>query len=334
MSKTAKPVGVLLLALGAALVAFAVTWGLLAPRSAAMLPLDYEAQTVAQGSGTLLDPASLEADELRIDEDVPLTRVQQVLSVEPGDSDVMTAQIGTTLSRDDREGDEALAGATVQRVSVDRRSALATDDAANSSLQATAGEPSTPIKAEGLTFSWPRGAERRDYPFYDVGARQSAPMEYSDDGEVESTPVYIYTQEIGDVDKAAEDPSAEVSVDAAALPESAPEHLRESEEPVRLHTFYSASRTVYVEPGSGRVLKAEEKVHEYLGEEAGDEAVTAKDYTLETTPESTRQAADYARGFADTTRLAETVVPWVTGIAGGAALLAGVGVQFLRKRRI
>lgn len=334
MSKTAKPVGVLLLALGAALVAFAVTWGLLAPKGASMLPLDYEAQTVAQGSGTLLDPASLDSERLRIDEDVPLTRVQQVLSVEPGDSDVMTAQIGTTLSRDDREGDEALAGATVQRVSVDRRSALATDDAANSSLQANAGKPSTPIKAEGLTFSWPRDAERRDYDFYDVEARQSAPMEYSDDGDVDGTPTYIYTQELVDVDKAEGDPSAVVSVDPAALPESAPEGLRDSEEPVRLHTFYAATRTAFVEPESGRVLKTEESVHEYLGERAGEEAVTVKDYSLETAPESTQQAVDDAGEVADATRLAETIVPWVAGIAGGAALLVGVGVQFLRKRRI
>lgn len=334
MSKTAKPVGVLLLALGAALVAFAVTWGLLAPKAASMLPLDYEAQTVAKGSGTLLDPASLDSDRLRIDEEVPLTRVQQVLSVEPGDSDVMTAQIGTTLSRDDRDGDEALADATVQRVSVDRRSALATDDAANSSLQATAGEPSTPIKAEGLTFMWPREAERRDYDFYEVGARQSAPMRYSDDGDVDGMAVYIYTQKLDDVDKAEDDPAAVVSAEPAALPESAPAHLRDSEDPVRLHTFYSATRTVFVEPESGRVLKAEASVHEYLGEKAGEEAVTAKEYSLETTPESTRQAVDAAGEVADTTRLAETVVPWVAGIAGGAALLIGLGVQFLRKRRI
>lgn len=334
MSKTAKPMGVLLLALGAALVAFAVTWGLLAPKAASLLPLDYEAKTVAQGTGTLLDPASLDSERLRIDEDVPLTRVQQVLSVEPGDSDVMTAQIGTTLSRDDREGDEALAGATVQRVSVDRRSALATDDAANSSLQATAGEPSTPIRAEGLTFAWPRNAERRDYPFFDVDARRSAPMEFTGEGDVDGTGAYIYTQELSDIDKSEEDPSTVVSVDPGALPESAPEHLRDSDDPVRLHTFYSATRTVFVEPESGRILKSEETVHEYLGENPGEEAVTAKDYSLETSPESSRQVVAAAHEVADDTRLAETVIPWVAGIAGGAALLIGVGVQFLRKRRI
>lgn len=334
MSKPARSASVIVLALGAALVAFSITWALLAPQGAAKLPLDYDAQIVAQGSGTLLDPGSLDSEELVVDEDVPLTRVQQVLSVEPGDSDVMTAQIGTTLSRDDREGDSALADATVQRVSVDRMSALATDDAANSSLQTNEGEPSTPIKADGLTFSWPRGAERRDYPFYDVSARQSAPMKYADDGEVDGMPVYIYRQELVDVDLAADDPSAVVSVDPGALPESAPQRLRDSEEPVRLHTFYSATRTVFVEPSSGRALREEESVHEYLAERAGDEAVTVKDYTLDTTDESRRQSVSAAAEVADDTRLAGTVIPWVSGIAGVAALLAGVGVHFLRNRRI
>lgn len=334
MSKPARPAGVLLCALGAALLAFAVTWGLLAPRSASTLPLDYESQSVAQGSGTLLDPASLDSEQLRIDSDVPLTRVQQVLSVEPGDSDVMTAQIGTTLSRDDREGEEALAGATVQRVSVDRHSALAVDDAANSSLQTTAGEPSTPIKAEGLTFSWPRGAERRDYPFFDVDASQSAAMEYLDDGDVEGTPVHIYTQELVDVDKVADDPSQVVSVEPVALPESAPARLRDSEDTLRLHTFYSVTRTAFVEPRSGRVLRTEEDVHEYLGQRAGEVAATVREYTLDTSPESTRQAIEAAREVTGSTRLAETTIPWVAGIAGGAVLLIGVGVQILRNRRI
>ena len=334
MSKPASRAGVLLFALGGALVAFAITWALLAPGSASKLPLDFESNLVAQGSGTLLDPASLDSDRLRIDEDVPLTRVQQVLSVEPGDSDVMTAQIGTTLSRDDREGDEALADATVQRVSVDRDTALATDDASNSSLAADPGEPSSPIKADGLTFTWPRDAQRSDYDFFDPGARQSAPMEFSDDAEVGGMPVYVYTQNFTDVDTAEGDPSAATTVEPKALPESAPEKLRESEEPVRLRTFYTATRTAYVEPASGRVLKTEETVHEYLAEKAGEEAVTVAEYALETTPESTQQAASAAQEVADNTRRSETVIPWVTGILGVAVLFVALGVQFLRNRRI
>lgn len=335
MSKPASRVGVMLFALGGALVSFAVTWALLAPHGAeAKLPLGFQAKQVSTGTGTLLDPASLDSERVQIDEDVPLTRVQQVLSVEPGNSDVMTAQIGTTLSRDDREGDDALAGATVQRVSVDRDTALATDDAANSSLAANAGEPSVPVKATGLTFTWPRDAERRDYEFYDVDARQSAPMKYSDDGDVEGIPVYIYTQSLEDVDPAEGGPSAEVSVKPEALPESAPQSLRESSEPLRLRTFHSATRTAYVEPKSGRILKSEETVHEYLAEKAGEEAVTVADYSLDSTPESTQQAVSAAEDVADATRRDNTVIPWVLGIAGVAALLAALGVQFLRNRRI
>lgn len=325
--------GRLCIGLGAVLLAFAITWTLYCFPSQLTLPLSMDQRASAEGTGTVLDLASLDSDELRVDHDVPIHYVQQVTGVEPGDADTMTAQIGTTITRTDREGDASLVRATIQRVTIDRDSALPIPDETNSSLQTDADNPSVPLQADGLTVAWPVGTERRDYPFYDATARASRPIEFLDDGQVGNIQVYRFQQRFSDVDLAAVDPTKSFSVPASALPESAPEDLREQEGDVELHMYYSVERTYEVEPRSGQIVNATEDVNQYLGTEPGQEVVPVFQFRATLDEQSVQALSDKARAATRRMDLSGTWLPWVTGIVGSVLLCIGGGRQFSQKRR-
>lgn len=344
-------------AVGAALVAFGATWGIVVSPSTEKLPLDASWQTAAEGTGTVLDMSSLDgADKLRVDEDVPLREVQQVVSVEPGDGDTLTAQVGSTLSRtgaagggesggqkqDDGgkqtgggEGDTAdLVRASVQRITMSRETAEGTEDAANSALQTQPETPSIPVRVEGLSVTFPKDAQKSDYQYYDPTARRAAPMVFSGEDEIDGAGVFSYKQSIDDLDMGEVDPSTgHVSVARSALPESAPKRLRDGEGDVRLERFYSVDRTVDVEPASGRVVRITTDVHEYFGERAGEEAVPVLDAKTSTTDASASAVLEQARSENNTSRWKADIVPWVAGILGAVVLVASLGVGFLSDRR-
>ncbi|WP_333619191.1 DUF3068 domain-containing protein [Dietzia sp.] len=341
---------------GAALVAFGATWGIVVSPSTEKLPLDASWQTAADGTGTVLDMGSLDgADKLRVDEDVPLREVQQVLSVEPGDGDTLTAQVGSTLSRagaagggesggqkhdagEKRGGGEDdtadLVRASVQRITMSRETAEGTEDAANSALQTQPETPSIPVRVEGLSVTFPKNAQKSDYQYYDPTARRAAPMVFSGEDEIDGTGVYSYRQSIDDLDMGEVDPSTgHVSVARSALPESAPKRIRDGEGDVRLERFYSVDRTVDVEPDSGRVVRITTDVHEYFGERVGEEAVPVLDAKTATTDASAAAVLEQARSENESSRWKADIVPWAAGILGAVVLVASLGVGFLSDRR-
>lgn len=324
-----------LVGVGAACLAFALTWVLAVAPGTGKLPLDASWQVAAEGTGTVLDMGTLGSGRLRIDSGVRLSRTERVDSVEPGDSDTMTAQVGTSVSRADRDGDAALVRATVQRITLDRETALATDDAANSALQTAADTPSVPVRAEGLSVRFPRGvrAESGIYDLYDATARRAAPLHFEAEDEIDGTRVLAFHQTFDDVDLSEADPSIVVHLPGSSLPASAPRELRESKDPVALSRFYSVDRTVDVEPRSGRIVRVAENTHEYLAARAGEEAATVLDADLTTTAASSADVLDAARADERHRRWLSLVVPWAAVILGIGAITAALGVRILSDRR-
>ena len=342
-NRRSKRRGQFVLGLGVALLTFAVLWALVFfPRQLTM-PLDVDTQVSGAGTGTVLDFASLAEDRMRVDNDVPLRYTRYVSSIEPGDSEKLTAQIGTTITRTDlaerteraAEGDgpePALVAATVQRTTLNRDTAMPVDDLGNTTIQTNADMPSEPVYAAGLTIAWPRDAQREAYPYFDPIARRTAPMEFVDDAVVGDLPVYRYKQTMQDVDLADVDPNNNFSVPASSLPPDAPEELRDTEGNVTLRVFYSVERTIDVEPRTGRIVAAQEKVDQYLGSRPGEHAVPVLNFDIALDEASVQTLSDAARTELSDISRRGTWLPWTVGILG-AILVFGGGIVILRNTR-
>lgn len=346
---TTRParLGHLLIGLGAALIAFALMWALVFFPQQLMVPLSVNTQVTATGRGDVLDFASLDSDQLRVDTDVPLRYTQYTVGVEPGDSDVMTAQIGTTIIRTDRAGtaadggaanatgvipDDALVQASVQRTTINRKTAMPVDDAGNTAIQNAPDAPSHPVHADGITIAWPVDTQRQSYPFFDPIVERAAPMDYVGDVMVGDLHAYRFSQTLRDEDLADVDPSNEFTLPAASLPPSAPAALRDKEGDVTMRLFYSVERTYDVEPRTGQILAATEKIHQYLGTRPGEVAVTVfrMDVTLDEQSVQTLSAG--AKSSLDDMSRYGTWMPWVTGIIGALAVVGG-GIVLARRGR-
>ena len=90
---------------------------------------------------------------------------------------------------------------------------------------------------------------------------------------------------------------------------------------VKAPRFYDNTRTVWVEPLSGVIVKGQEKQHQVLKDAAGNEAVTLIEVTLTFNEATQKQQGDLAKDARSKAALVGTWVPLaalVLGIVCGA----------------
>ena len=154
--------------LGAALLIAALLLSTYTKGKIAKIPLDLEADLISEGTGTVLDPASLsKPDRFVINKNVPVA-LQQQLSVEaPANADVVTLQAGTSLRRTDKQQDNGLLLAMVDTVTLSRTTAeaVSTDTNPGGAVQKprTIEEDNPPtniaLPHDGLAYRFPFNTE-------------------------------------------------------------------------------------------------------------------------------------------------------------------------------
>ncbi|WP_280236058.1 DUF3068 domain-containing protein [Nocardia cyriacigeorgica] len=340
MSGARRTVSCLLIGLGALLLAAAVMVPTYTVGKVAKTPLDLQITTVARSlpdqESLVLDAKSLTSPtgSARVDRGVPVVSQRFLTVEEPSGADRMTVQAGQTLRRDDREGDTGLLTASIDRVTIDRKTGEPIPVSPNGSIALTvdtSGDSvADPSQRTGLQYRFPIGTEKKSYPYFDLNARATHDIDYVDESEVGGVPVYHFRQTIPVTNMWEVFPAA---TNKLTLP--AAKWGLEGDAPVTMTRFYTNTRDVWVEPRTGAILKGSEQIHLYYGRSAEQIDVTALKSYLVFDDDTIAAQMAVTQESLDRLSLFGRIVPITLGVLGGAALLAGivVGVRSPGRRR-
>ena len=327
-----------IMGLGAALLIAALLLSTYTKGKIAKIPLDVDATLVSDGTGTALDPASLAGERFIIDSNVPLALQQQVSVETPSNADVVTLQVGSTLRRTDKQQDAGLLLAMVDTVTLNRRTALAVTSESNpgGAVQKPRtiedDQPPTNIALphEGLAYRFPFDTEKKTYPFFDPIAQKPFDANYDGEEDVNGLTTYRFTQNVGyDADGKLVEPvkyaslyenDEDTDVTARASLWGLP---GDPNEPIKMTRYYAAKRTMWVDPVSGTIVKAEEHGYHYYARDALKPEVTFVDYTVTSNEETVESLVADARDERDRVALWGRILPITFTAMGLVALIGG-----------
>ena len=336
-----------IMGLGAALLTAAVLLTTYTAGKIQKIPLDIDKTLVSSGSGTALDPASLQATRFVIDKNIPLVSQQAVTVETPANAQVVTFQVGTTVRRTDKQLDNGLLLAMVDTVTLNRHTAEAVsdDERPGGSVQKPRtmedDKPSTNIALphEGLAFRFPFDTEKKSYPFFDPIAQKPFDANYDGEDDVNGLTTYRFTQNVGyDADGKLVEPIKYASlydknedgeVTARAELWGLP---GDPYEPVTMTRFYAAQRTFWVDPVTGTVVKAEEHANHYYARDPLRPEMALADYKVTSTEQTVESQVASARDERDRLALWSRILPIslaATGLVAliGAALLGAFSLR-------
>jgi hypothetical protein len=175
----------------------------------------------------------------------------------------------------------------------------------------------TPVKHKGLLFKFPFRTEKKTYDFWDSTLLQAVPIKYTGTADVEGHETYVFKQTIGptQVDT--------LEVPASVLGEPGKGNLQ-------AESMYSNTRTLWVEPKTGVILKRTEAQDNYLAYN-GERRVTTTKVTTGFTEETTKQFANDYGTLGTLLGLAYAPVPIALGILGLIAIAVGLVLTLGRR---
>lgn len=288
-----------LMGLGAFLLVAAVVATTWVPDKVERTPLDTDKTTYLTGSALKADPANdYELEPL----DVVAFSTNQV-DVDASDDDVV-AWVSTlclvvdegdpTGCVDEDDPQGRLISAETDVFATDRHTAMTVND--DEYLPADA----TP--QEGLQNKWPFGAEKETYPVWDGLAGTAVDATYEDTVDIDGLETYHYV--------------AAVDVEGVEVISGVP-------------GAYQATTDYYIEPRTGTII--DQVVHQ---ERQADGIGPILELDLEFTDEQVQANVDDTRDSLSTLELLEDTVPVVGFVGGALALLAGVALLLLGRRKL
>jgi hypothetical protein len=173
------------------------------------------------------------------------------------------------------------------------------------------------IGFEGLYFKFPFQTEQKTYQFWDGSLAEAPDIEFQDVETIEGLEVYRFEQVI--------EPTTVGNITAPASFFGIDE-----EGDVTLDRVYSNTRTLWIEPETGVIIRGQEdqlSVAEYQGEEVA----TLTDVTIGYNPDTISENVDTYSALATQLKVIRIWLPLVGGLLG--LVLLAVGIVILRKRR-
>jgi hypothetical protein len=265
-----------------------------------LTPVDQYVQTVAPGTGTYFDsdPATLTEKQADL-----VARRTVKGDVKASNQTTGVWDVSVVLET----GDGTFVLASLDRVAFDRKSG----ESANCCGESVDSEPT---RHTGLSYKFPFDTGKQTYQFWDVNSKKAYPARYVAEEKIQGLTTYKFVQDI---------PIQELrkqEVPGSLVGESSPSF----QAPV----VYSNTRTVWVEPKTGVIVKGSEQTKTTLQNSAGEDKVTVLDATLTFDPPTQRSQADLARDGITKINLVQWVVPGVALVLGLA--LGAVGLLLLR----
>lgn len=366
---------------GAAFLAVAIAIPLYLVPTLKVVPLDLDitsdATTVAADGSTgdrfpavIFDRCSVSEDRARTFE-AHLTQQRRSVIIEPSDSRQATVQSAQTVLIDrirDADGQEteptvAAAGeartckdglltATIDRVSVNRKTSV--PNGAVSSLQLEAVPPGGNVNdvsvaldnRKGFQYKFGFDVQQRDYLYYDLNTRQDCDAKFQDEVEIKGVKTLHFACDVPEKDLSSL-PNAQgeaalgtmLTMPAKWWGISGP-GVRPND-PITMHRHASAVRHVYVEPITGTIVDGREDQHQYFKSpdqsESNPEVVRnfrmdALKGTFKWSDGIVTKQTDIASGYVTQLNVLGFWLPIVLGVLG-VIMLALAVFMFLRGRR-
>ena len=317
LTHTALVVGVALLVLAFALPAVVLPAGKVIPKD-----IDTYVAT-APAQGRLLDSAAMAAgkavgDNARRPEcrgaapdkpvscfiwhDIELKNQQHLIAQEPTSKKKVTLEAGSSLVRTDLPEPRNLVTSTVDRTTLDRRTAMPVDEPV-SSLDITAPgapggggdrvEEETPqFTRTGLQFRFPFGTQKKAYPYFDRQVLRTRNIDFVDKEKINGETVYRFEQVIhpteqfpqveqmlssdGDLSDADRQTLASLKLTFPAkvwglTADDVDGWDGQGEGPdVEMSRYYTVHRTLHVHPKTGVIVKEEDETWLFYARDADD----------------------------------------------------------------
>lgn len=288
--------GAALVAAGTFLIVGAMAMPLYVAPALVKVPLNQSSVTYSKAeNATVLDFGTLSERS-----GVDLTAARAVRGdVKAGNADRAVFNVGVRVT------DDAGKEITVSRdrVALDRRTAEAIACCAEDIN-------GTPFKHEGLTYTFPFGTEKKTYQYFDNTARQAYPVKYVGTEQLQGLTVYKFEMTVEPVK------ISEIKVPGTLL--------GSTEQVATAGRYYANTRTLWVEPATGVIVKGQEQQLQTLRDEAGADKIKIIDADLAFTEETQKQQADAAREARQKINLLTVVVPVALGVLGLALVLLGI----------
>lgn len=309
----------ILVGLGAFLLVVAILIPTFTVGKLAKTPLDLEVTTVAEGTGSVLNAQALLAGNAEVDTNVPIVAQRYVTTEEPSDSSDVTIQAGQTVRRTDKQGDTGLLSATVDKVTLDRKDSMPTNDPVGT-VQTEPNKPAQEVPRDGLQYKFPIGTEQKSYPYFDLNARATQDIDFVEETEINGLKVYHFNQTVEptDLSKVVDSPSNKLQLPAQAW------GVPGGELPITMTRWYTNVRDLWVEPETGVIVKGQEQIHQYYARNKAKPEVDVLKVELPFNEETIEFQAQQARDNMDKLSTYARTLPIVAAILGVIALIAGL----------
>jgi hypothetical protein len=290
----ARRVGFVLVFLGLFLLFFALVERVYAYPRLKKAPLDQYSQPVATGTGSYFNRSP---DKLREITGAQLKNVRTVRGDVKAGSDEVAVWDSFNSTVD--TADQGVITATQERIALDRVTAQ--------SVQCCGENP----RHQGLTLKFPFDTRKTTYQFWDAPAQRALPAAFTRTERINGVSVYRFEQHIDQLDIGDQD----IPGTLAGQPDTPS---------VQTDVIYSNVKTLWVEPATGLIVKAQQDVTQVLRTPGGENVLTLIDAVL-TYDEATVDAnADDAAKGVNQLRILGTILPVAALALGLIALAAGL----------
>jgi hypothetical protein len=257
-------------------------------------PLDQYSEPVATGTGTYFNRSP---DKLTEVTGAQLRNVRVVRGDVAAGSDEVAVWDSFNSTVD--TADNGVISATQERIALDRVTAQ--------SVQCCGENP----RHQGLTLKFPFDTKQTTYQFWDGPAQRALPAVFTRAETIDGVDVYRFEQRIDRLDIG----DQEIPGSVAGDPDTAS---------VQTDIIYSNTKTLWVEPATGIIVKAQQDVTQVLETPGGEQVLTLVDALLTYDEATVSNNADDAAAGARQLRLLGTILPAVALFLGLVALAAGL----------
>lgn len=313
-----KKLGVILSGVGMFLLGVAVLARFYAYDQLAVVPLDQNTVSVSEGPGaTIFDIATQQ--EITVD----LVSTRNVVgdveaSEEASDELGRDIAVWETLVYTDEPGavvdaENPPRSSTNDRVAFDRHTGESVK-CCGTYTSTTADDSGEPVRNaigfEGLYFKFPFQTEQKTYQFWDGSLGEAPDIEFQEVETIEGLEVYRFEQKI-------------VPTDVGDITAPASFFGIDEEGDVTLDRIYSNTRTLWIEPETGVIIRGQED-QLAVAEYQGDEVATLTDVVIGYNPETISENVDTYSSLATQLKAIRVWVPLIGGILGLLMLVAGL----------
>src|SRR4029453_16129007 len=257
-------------------------------------PLDQYSEPVATGTGTYFNRSP---DKLTEVTGAQLRNVRVVRGDVAAGSDEVAVWDSFNSTVD--TADNGVISATQERIALDRVTAQ--------SVQCCGENP----RHQGLTLKFPFDTKQTTYQFWDGPAQRALPAVFTRAETLNGVDVYRFEQRIDRLDIG----DQEIPGSVAGDPDTAS---------VQTDIIYSNTKTLWVEPATGIIVKAQQDVTQVLETPGGEQVLPLVDALLTYDEATVSNNADDAAAGARQLRLLGTILPAVALFLGLVALAPGL----------